>query len=144
MTAKGDFEQSEWDVISEAPPGAALLVITSQRGGSIRETLALAEEYAHVRAQHGHSELLDELVSTRPHIDHTRYRSPEQLREGVLGHLREAMAFLRAKAQPQEVADYKSFVVTLSEHVAAAHSEHGETVSGAEREAIDAISSALA
>jgi hypothetical protein len=143
MTAKTDFEPQEWDLISEAPPGAAFLVITSERGGTLRETLALANEYAHVRAQHGHSELLDELVSSRPHIDHTRYHSPEELREAVLAHLREAMAALRAKAQPQEVEDYKSFVVSLSEHVAGAHAEHGTGVSEAERGAIEAIQAAV-
>jgi hypothetical protein len=144
MTARTDFEPQEWDVISEAPPGAATLVITSQRGGTFRETIAMAKEYAHVREQHGSSELLDDLVSSKPHVDHTRYHSPEELRDAVLGHLREAMALLRAKAQPQEVDDYKSFVVTLSQHVAGAHSEHGATVSDAEQGAIDAIESALA
>jgi hypothetical protein len=144
MTARTEFEAQEWDVISEAPPGAALLVITAQRGGTFRETLAMAKEYAHVREQHGGSELLDDLVSSKPHVDHTRYHSQDDLREAVLGHLREAMTLVRAKAQPQEVEDYRSFVVTLSQHVAGAHSEHGAEVSEAEKDAIGAIEAALA
>jgi hypothetical protein len=41
------------------------------------------------------------------------------------------------------VDDYKRFVLTLTERVAAAHKEDGEQVSDAERAAIDEIASAL-
>ena len=144
MTAKADFEPQEWDLVSEGPPSAAMMVITSQRGGMFRETLAMAKEYAQARQQHGGSELLDEIVGAKPHIDHTRYHSPEELRDATLEHLRAAMAVLRSKAQPQEVEDYKSFVVALSQHVAAAHAEHGQATGEAEQSAIDSIESALA
>ena len=143
MTTRTDFGPQEWELVSEGPPSAALLVITSQRGGVFRETFAMAKEYAHVRGQHGNSQLLDDLVATRPHVDHSRYHSPEELREAVVKHLSEAMGILRAKAQPQEVEDYRSFVVSVSEHVAAAHRNHGTDVSTAEQEAIQAIEAAL-
>ena len=143
MTAKADFTPEEWKLIAEAPPGAALLVILAAHGGTIRETMAMGKAYARAREQHGQSELLDELVGSRPHVEHERYHSPEELREHTLGHLREAVGILSQKAQPQEVRDYKGFVVSLSESVAAAHSEGGEAVSAPEREAIDAIKGAL-
>jgi hypothetical protein len=38
---------------------------------------------------------------------------------------------------------YRRFVLALAERVAAAHKEHGEQVSEAERAAIDEIASAL-
>jgi hypothetical protein len=57
--------------------------------------------------------------------------------------LRDAVALLERKATPEEVEDYKRFVVTLAERVAAAHKEGGEPVSQAERAAIDEIAAAL-
>jgi hypothetical protein len=144
MTAKTAFEPDEWKLVDEGPTSAAMLVIASQRGGTFRETLAMGKEYAEARQQHGQSELLDELVGERPHVDHTRYHSPEELRDHVLEHLRDAVAVLQTKAQPQEVEDYKNFVVSLSERVAGAHSKGGEAVSEPERAAIESIRGALA
>src|SRR5476651_2116244 len=118
MTAKAAFEPDQWKLIEEAPTSAAMLVILSQRGGTFRETLAMGKEYGEVRQQHGQSELLDELVSTRPHVDHTRFHSPEELRDHVVSQLGEAVAAAQAKADPQEVEDYKNFILHLSERVA--------------------------
>lgn len=143
MTAKAAFEPNEWKLVEEGPTSAAMLVITSQRGGTFRETLAMGKEYAETRQQHGQSELLDELVTTRPHVDHTRFHSPEELRDHVVERLREAVAVLQKKAEPQEVEDYRTFIVTLSERVAGAHSEGGQPVSEPEQAAIDAIKGAL-
>jgi len=144
MTAKADFEPDEWQTVVEGPPSAAMLVITSERGGTFRETLAMGKEYAEARKQHGQSELLDELIAARPHVDHTRYHSPEELSEHVLAHLRDAVAVLQRKAQPSEVEDYRNFTVALAEHVAGAHTEGGQAVSEAERAAIESIRTALA
>ena len=63
MTSKSDFTTEEWKLILEAPPVAGLLVVTAQRGGSIRETIAMAKAYVEARQQHGESQLLDEIVA---------------------------------------------------------------------------------
>ena len=144
MTAKADFEPDDWKLVVEAPPSAAMLVITAQRGGTFRETLAMGKEYAEARQQHGQSELLDELIATRPHVEHGHYHSPQELREHVLAHLRDAVAVLQRKAQPSEVEDYRKFTVSLCERVAGAHTESGQAVSDAEREAIEAVERAMA
>ena len=68
-----------------------MIVVTAQRGGTIRETIAMAEAYGEARKQHGESELLDEIVSAKPEMDHTRYHSAEELKESGLKHLREAV-----------------------------------------------------
>jgi hypothetical protein len=143
MTTKAAFEPNEWQLVEEGPTSAAMLVITSQRGGTFRETLAMGKEYAEARQQHGQSELLDELVAARPHVDHSRFHSPEELREHVVQRLREAVAILQTKAEPQELEDYRTFIVSLSERVAGAHSEGGQQVSEHEQAAIDAIKGAL-
>lgn len=143
MTGKSAFTEEEWQALLEAPPLAGLLVLTAEHGGSIRETFALAKAYAEARQQQGQSELLDEIVAARPKTDQARYHSGEELKEHALQHIRDAVALLQAKATPQELEDYRGFVLGLANRVAAAHSEHGEEVSEAERTAIGEIEGAL-
>jgi hypothetical protein len=143
MTGKADFTPEEWQVVLEGPPSAGLIVVTAQRGGSFRETIAMAKAYAEARQQHGESELLDEIVSARPQTDHTRYHSLEELKEHGLQHLRDAVQILQRKATPKELEDYKRFVLDLVQRVANAHREGGESVSPAERAAIEEIAASL-
>jgi hypothetical protein len=143
VTTKADFTAQEWDVVLEGPPSAGMIVITSQRGGTIRETFSMARAYAEARQHHGQSELLDEIVAAKPEIDRTRYGSPAELSDHALQHIRDAVALLEGKAEPAELAEYRSFVVTLAERVARAHSEGEDPVSESERSAIEAIKGAL-
>ena len=143
MTTKAAFSPEEWEVVLEGPPAAGLIVITAAHGGMFRETIAMSKAYAEARAQHGESELLDEIVAAKPKMDHTRYHSPEELRESGLGHLRDAVALLQGKATAEELDDYRRFVLALADKVAAAHKEHGQSVSPAEAEAIQQITAAL-
>src|SRR6202047_1680950 len=146
MTTKADFTEQEWKLGLEAPTSAGVIVITAQRGGTLRETVSMAKAYAEARAHHGQSELLDEIVAAKPEIDHTRYGSLDELKEHCLGHLRDAVALLDGKATAQELDEYKRFIVNLADKVAHAHREHGqgqEAVADAERAAIVDISQAL-
>jgi hypothetical protein len=144
MTTKADFTAEEWDLVLEGPPSAGMMVIMAQRGGTIRETFSMGKSYAEARQHHGESELLDEIVAAKPEVDHTRYHSPEEMREHVLAHLREVAALLKQKATAEEAAGYRSFVVSLVERVARTHSEGEDPVSEAERSAIAEIEAALA
>jgi hypothetical protein len=143
MTARHDFSPEEWHVVLEGPPSAGMIVVTAQRGGTFRETIAMAKAYAEARTQHGESELLDEIVSAKPEIDHTRYRSAEELKENGLQHLRDSVALLQRKATPEELEDYRRFVLTLADRVATAHREGGESISPAEQAAIQEIAASL-
>jgi hypothetical protein len=143
MTSKSDFTAEEWDLILEAPPSAGLIVVTAQRGGTFRETIAMAKAYVEARQQHGKSELLDDIVAAKPERDHTHYHSPDELKQHGLQHLRDSVALLEKKATPDEVEEYRRFIVTLSHKVAAAHREHGQEVGQAEQAAIDDITEAL-
>ena len=143
MTNKASFSPEEWKVVLEGPPAAGLIVITAAHGGTFRETFAISKAYTEARAEHGESELLDEIVSAKPKADHTRYHSAEELRDSGLGHLRDAMALLESKATAEERDDYRRFVITLANKVAAAHQEHGQSVSPAEAAAIQQITEAL-
>ena len=118
MTNKTDFTEQEWDLVLEGPSTAGMIVITAQRGGTFRETFAMAKAYTEAREQHGESELLDAIVSAKPEVDHKHYGSPQELREHGLGLLRDAVALLGQKATADELADYRKFVITLAEKVA--------------------------
>ena len=102
-----------------------------------------AKAYADARRHHGESELLDEIVAAKPELDHTRFRSAEELKQHGLQHLRDAVKLLERKATAAEVEEYKRFVLTLADKVANAHREGGKSVSDAERAAIDEISASL-
>jgi hypothetical protein len=47
MTSKSDFSAEEWQLILEAPPSAGMIVVTAQRGGTFRETIAMAKAQCH-------------------------------------------------------------------------------------------------
>jgi hypothetical protein len=143
MTTKADFSPEEWKVVLEGPPTAGMIVVTAARGGTFRETIAIAKAYAEARGEHGESQLLDEIVATKPEVDHTRYHSAEELRENGLGHLRNAVAVLKSKATTEELDEYRRFVLTLAGKVAAAHREHGQAVSPAEAESVQQVTEAL-
>jgi len=148
MTGKADFSEEEWKRILEGPTSAGMVVIVSDRGGSIRETFSMAKVYAEARQQHGDSQLLDEIVAAKPEMDKTRASSPEQLKEHALQDIRAAVELVKGKASDDELADYRKFIRTLAEHVAEARKEGfmgftGERVSDAERAAIGEIESAL-
>jgi hypothetical protein len=134
MTGKADFTPDEWDLVREGPPTAGMVTLTADRGGTFRETFALAKTYTDARKEHGDSELLDALVAERPDVK--RYGSPQELDDVGLRRLTQ-------KATPEEVAGYKKFVLDVAERVAEAHKEEGAEVSGAERGAIDKISASL-
>jgi hypothetical protein len=148
MTGKADFTDEEWKEILQGPPTAGMIVVTAQRGGTLRESISMAKAYAEARQEHGESELLDAIAAAKPEVDRTRYHSAEELRESGLRHLRETVALLEGKATPEEVEDYRRFVVTLARRVAEAHKEgflglSGERVSDAERDAIVEIADAV-
>ena len=143
MTNKTDFTEEEWDLLREAPTSAALIVVTAAHGGSFRETFAIGKAYAEARQQHGESELLDAIVAAKPEVDHTRYHSPQELKQHGLEHLRDAAELLERKATAGELEEYRQFVRGLAERVAAAHREEGVAVSDPERQVLGEIASSL-
>jgi hypothetical protein len=129
--------------VLEGPPAAGLLVITASHGGTFRETIAMSKAYVEARAQHGESELLDEIVAEKPRMERGKVHNPEELRDQGLGCLTEVTALLDDKATAEERDDYRQFVLTVAGKVAAAHREGGKQVSPAEEQAIADIRTAL-
>ena len=144
MTTKAAFSPSEWQLVLEGPPTAGLLVITASRGGMWRETFAISKAYAEARAEHGESELLDEIVAEKPRIERGgKVHNPEELRDQGLDLLNNVTALLADKATVEERDDYRRFVLTVANKVAAAHREGGKQVSPQEAQAIQDITTAL-
>jgi hypothetical protein len=143
MTTKAAFSPDEWQLVLEGPPSAGLIVITASHGGTFRETFAMSKAYAEARAQHGDSELLDEIVAERPRVERGKVHNPEELRDQELECLRDVSALLEHKATTQERDEYRRFVLTVANKVAAAHREGGRQVSPPEEQAIQDISTAL-
>jgi hypothetical protein len=144
MTGSADFTAEEWDVILEGPTSAGMIVSTAERGGTFREVFAMAKSYTEARKEHGDSALLDEIVSHKPEMDHTRSHSPDEIKEHGLRRIREAIALLEQKATPQELDDYRRFVTSLAQRVAGAKTEgKDQPTSEAESAAIAAIAQAL-
>jgi hypothetical protein len=144
VTTKAAFSPSEWQLVLEGPPAAGLLVITASRGGMLRETIAMSKAYVEARAEHGESELLDEIVAEKPHMERGgKVHNPEELRDQSLDCLTDVTTLLEHKATAEERDDYGRFVLAVADKVAAAHREGGKRVSPQEQQAIQDIKTAL-
>jgi hypothetical protein len=150
MTKRADFNAEEWATVVEGPVYAGMRVLSADRGGTLRESLAMGRVYQEARGRHGESELLDELAKSPPSIDAQRVREAGgDIAAVASGRLHEAMRILEGKATPEEVDAYKRFVMTVAQAVAAAHKEGGflgiggKQVSDAENKALDEISTTL-
>ena len=143
MTGKADFTEEEWELVCEGPPTAGVVAVSASRGGSFRESWAIAKVYAEARKEHGTNQLLDDLVADKPKTK--RFGSAEEAESLGLKRLAEAVALLEQKAGPGEVSGYKHFTLDVAARAAAAHKEKGAmaSVSAGEREAIEKIAASL-
>jgi hypothetical protein len=120
MTTKAEFNAEEWERVAQAPALAGLMVIFADRGGTIRETIALGKAYAEARREGG-TELIQEVVASPSHVDPRSVGGPDELPERI----REAVTILEQKATPEEAAEYRQFVLRVADVVAHAHKEGG-------------------
>ena len=149
MTTKADFNAEEWSTVVEGPLFAGMRVIAADRGGTIRESMAMGKIYAHAREQHEEGELLDQIVASPPSLDRERLGSGDDIARLSMDRLREALAILEQKASPQEVEVYRRFVVSVAQAAAQAHKEGGvlgiggQKISEAEQAALDEIAATI-
>jgi hypothetical protein len=125
MTKKAEFNAEEWAHVTEGPAVAGMIVITSQKGGTIRESLSMGKAYAEARESHEGPELIGELLTSNPSVDPAGYKTPEELRAKGLDRIREAVALLEGKAQPDEVDAYREFVIAVAQRAAEADKSGG-------------------
>jgi hypothetical protein len=150
MSTKADFNAEEWERLTEAPILSALQVAAAQRGGTIRESLAVGRTYADARKHSGESPLLDAIVASPPGLGAEHLREMQgELKSHAITSRTEALAILDGKGAPEEIAAYKQFILTVSEAAAEANREGGflgiggKPVSEAEQAALDEIRTSL-
>ena len=144
MTAKADFNADEWAVVIGAPLLTAMMVVAADKGGSIRESVAVARVYGEAREQYD-GEFMSALLATPPTATANRPAKREDLHDAATTGLREAVAVLERVGTEDDVVEYKRFVFSLAESVAKAHKEGGflgvggTEVSEPEQAALDEI-----
>jgi hypothetical protein len=144
MTTKSQFNAEEWERVAQAPALAALMVMLADRGGAIRESIALGKAYAEARRDGG-GELLEALVSSAPQLDPTSVREPH----GLPQRIGESVRIVEEKATPEEAEEYRHFILRVAEVVARAHKEGGvlgiggKEVSPDEQGVLDQLASTL-
>jgi hypothetical protein len=124
VTAKSEFNAEEWDRIAQAPALAALAVVIADRGGAIRESIALGRAYAEARRDAG-SELIEQLVASPPHLDRESIGQPDQLRTQLPERIDDAVRLVEQKATPEEAEQYRQFILRVADVVAHAAKEGG-------------------
>lgn len=123
MATKADFNAEEWSLLRQAPAIAGLMVATADRGGSVRESLSIAQVYGETRqlwGDEGPIGLVETIIADGPES-----LRPEVLEAEGSQRLRRAIALLRSKAGATELEDYRSFVTLVAQRVAEAHKEGG-------------------
>ena len=149
MTEKAQFDADEWEHISRAPAIAAMYVITSEKGGTLRESMAVGKVYAEAREQSTGSPLVDEIVASVNSVPPNEFASKDQFRAEAVGQIGAAKDTLAAKADAEEVSTYRDFILTVVQRVAEADKSGGflgiggERVTEHETAAIEEIRAAL-
>lgn len=137
MAGKADFTSEEWDQLRKGATGAGLLVSGSDR--SFMDTFKEAKSLAsYLKGSRDDDSQLVRELSSESGTGFGVVASPSEV-EGTMDALRAAVETLRAKA-PDEVDNYRSFVVELAEAV-------GRSAGGgdeAEAAAVEKIKAALA
>lgn len=148
MTTKADFNADEWDRIRQGPAAAAVLVIAADRGGTLRESVAVGREYTQA-ASDAQGTLLAEIASDPPKIDRETLGTREELPVRGPQVISEAVSLLAAKAAPEEVESFERFCLDVAEHAAEATKSGGflgiggKRISQPESEALDQIAATL-
>jgi hypothetical protein len=162
MATKEAFSAEEWNLIRSAPILVMTGVAASDPGGLIG---AFQESFAGVKTmmnsfkESGSLELMSALMAEKsmPTMPDKKQMlgegSMEQqttnFKNAVLGYVRQAIALIKSKGSPAEVAAYEKMMAGVAEHVANAAKEGsffgfgGERVSAGEKAFLDELNAVL-
>ncbi len=158
MTSKADFTSQEWTMLLLAPVQAGMAVLLASRSGLIgtaKEAMALHNATnKRVAQQHPNNSLIQTLLSSdndqeeklvfqkvKAYISDDKAR--QQIKPETLQTCRNVAMLLAQRVSPQEAEGYKQWLMDVSTKVASASSEHGQTISDAERMTLKEIAAAL-
>ena len=138
MATKSDFTEQEWDTLQKGVTGAGLLVSVSDRGffDTFKEAGALAKHLSKARENHQSGFIHDLSSAHRTGFGLTA--SPDEVERETVDALHQSVEVLQAKA-PDELEEYKSFVLGVAESVA----EAAKGVGAGETDAIEKLRAAL-
>jgi hypothetical protein len=161
MTTRQTFTSEEWDLLGNAPLAAGAAVSVAEPGGGIREAAALVGAWREGAALFPRSELIGAIVADLDPQDREaqerstglQARGPQpafdQIVDEAIDLCDQAIDLLDRKATPQEIEDYRAFVMHVVLRVAKASAEggllglSGDPVSRAERAVLREIAEAL-
>jgi len=161
MTTRTDYSDEEWKNIKAAPLLAGMWVSTVANSGLIdtaKEAMAIAHSLEELVKRGSANQLIatlideikpkeGEAVQSRETIA-VNAKTPQELHKAAMDTLQQANTAL-AKATPEEIAEYKQFIMTVAQRVAEAGKEGGfmgiggTRVSPPETKAIQEIGAAL-
>lgn len=147
MTSKADFNAEEWDQVRQGPAAAAVMVIAAERGGAIRESVAVGGAYT--EAAQSSDGILAEIASDPPKVEREALGTREELPVRGPEIIRAAVSPLEAKATSEDVEEFKRFCLDVAEHAAEATKSGGflgiggKRISEGESAALDQIAETL-
>jgi hypothetical protein len=138
MATKADFTEQEWETLQKGITGSAMLVSVADKGffDTFKEVGALTKHLSEARKNHD-TPLMKELAEVRG-TGFGLTASPDEVESGTMEALKSGLSTLQAKA-PDDVQEYRDFVVEVAQSVAKAADDIGATETGA----LDKIKAAL-
>ena len=159
MTSKAEFTEDEWTRLKRAPFVAGMAISLADPGGPIeafKETAATLKTVRGAAESGGRGELVDAVA--REVTEEVRERTspiagfrPKGATAGVeiLGELREVNRIVTEKADPDEAAAYRDWLLSAAKEAADAAKEggfmgfHAERVSEGEQRMLDELAKVL-
>ncbi len=132
MSNKADFEQADWEKIVRAPylAGLAIIGVSPTVTGLPAEMGALGRAVTDPTDAGQNNDLVNaiiaEFVSRRADAPTTDEKPPKdmtELKSRSLETIRQAVWLVSAKARPEELAGYKSWIMSIAQKVAEAAKE---------------------
>ena len=148
MTEKADFNAEEWDQLRQGPAAAAVMVIAADRGGTLRESIAVGKEYTQA-AQEAPGSLLAEIASDPPKIEREDLGTREELPVRGPQVISQAVSLIESRGTREEVEGFKRFCLDVAEHAAEATKSGsflgigGKRISESENTVLDQIAGTL-
>ena len=160
MTSRADFTDDEWTRLKRAPFVAGLAVSIADPGGpieAVKETAATLRTVVDAAQGEGRGDLVAAIArdvgedTKHHHNPLSGFRPKGALAaEQVLDELREAAAFVAAKAGPDDAAAFRAWLLAVAQAAADAAKEggflgfHAVRVSEGEQRMLDKLGEALA
>lgn len=148
MASKSDFSAEEWDVLRQAPVLAGIMIITAEKGGSLRESLAVGKEFT-TTASAAEGTLVGEIASDMPLMNRESIGEHAELPVRGPELIARAVYLVESRGTVEDSEAFKRFCLDVAESAAEATKSGGtlgiggKRISQAEGMALDLIAGTL-